>query len=67
MRLLGQEAKKAEPGNTVASSGTPDLGAFSRGKLPKALPVLPAFEELMAVIVSCSKQMKGREQALVPL
>lgn len=52
LRLLGQEPGKAEPGNTTASSGRPDLGAFSGVELPKALP---AFEELMAVIVSCSQ------------
>lgn len=28
---------------------------------------LPVFEELMAVIVSCSQQMKGREQAPLAL
>lgn len=67
IEATGSGTRKCRAGNTVASSGRPNLGAFSGVKLPKALPALPAFEELMAVIVSCLKQMKDREQALVPL
>lgn len=51
-----------------ANSGRPDLGALLTGVLAsQGSSNLPVFEELMAVIVSCSQQMKGREQAPLAL
>lgn len=44
----------------TASSGRPDLGALLAGMLAsQGSSNLPVFEELMAVIVSCSQHMKG--------
>lgn len=52
----------------VANSGKPDLGALLKEVLAsQGSSKLPVFEELMAVIVSCSQQMKGKEQAPLAL